>query len=59
MVKKFGEEVIENYEIRKVGWKWKFDEEIKEKYGILYRGSCLDGMVGKYVVKEEKGNDLK
>ena len=26
---------------------------------MYYGGGCLDGMVGKYVLNEEKGNDLK
>lgn len=59
MLKKFGEEVIENYEITKVAWNWKFDDQINQKYRIFYRGTCLDGMLAKYLLNEEKPNDLK
>lgn len=59
MLRKFGEEVIENYDIVKVAWNWKFDDQINQKYHIYYRGTCLDGMLAKYLLNEEKPNDLK
>lgn len=59
MLRKFGEEVIENYEITKVAWNWKFDDQINQKYQIFYRGTCLDGMLAKYLLNEEKPSDLK
>lgn len=59
MLRKFGEEVIENYDIVKVAWNWKFDDQINQKYHIFYRGTCLDGMLAKYLLNEEKPNDLK
>lgn len=59
MLRKFGEEVIENYEITKVAWNWKFDDQVNQKYHIFYRGVCLDGMLAKYLLNEEKPNDLK
>lgn len=59
MLRKFGEEVIENYGIVKVAWNWKFDDQINQKYQIFYRGTCLDGMLAKYLLNEEKPNDLK
>lgn len=59
MLRKFGEEVIENYDIVKVAWNWKFDDQINQKYRIFYRGTCLDGMLAKYLLNEEKPNDLK
>lgn len=59
MLRKFGEEVIENYDIVKVAWNWKFDDQINQKYQIFYRGICLDGMLAKYLLNEEKPNDLK
>lgn len=59
MLRKFGEEVIENYDVVKVAWNWKFDDQINQKYKIFYRGTCLDGMLAKYVLNEEKPNDLK
>lgn len=59
MLRKFGEEVIENYDIVKVAWNWKFDDQINQKYNIYYRGVCLDGMLAKYLLNEEKPHDLK
>lgn len=59
MLRKFGEEVIENPEVVKVAWNYKFDDQIFQKYNIYYRGACLDGMLAKYVLNEEKPNDLK
>jgi len=59
MLRKFGEEIIENYDIVKVAWNWKFDDQINQKYQIFYRGTCLDGMLAKYLLNEEKPNDLK
>lgn len=59
MLRKFGEEIIENYDIVKVAWNWKFDDQINQKYNIFYRGTCLDGMLAKYLLNEEKPNDLK
>ena len=59
MLRKFGEEVIENYEITKVAWNWKFDDQINQKYHIYYRGTCLDGMLAKCVLNEEKPHGLK
>lgn len=59
MLCKFGEEVIENPEVVKVAWNYKFDDQIFQKYNIYYRGVCLDGMLAKYLLNEEKPNDLK
>lgn len=59
MLRKFGEEVIENPEVVKVAWNYKFDDQIFQKYNIYYRGVCLDGMLAKYLLNEEKPNDLK
>lgn len=59
MLRKFGEEVIENPEVIKVAWNYKFDDQIFQKYNIYYRGVCLDGMLAKYLLNEEKPNDLK
>lgn len=59
MLRKFGEEVIENPHIVKVAWNYKFDDQIFQKYNIYYRGACLDGMLAKYLLNEEKPNDLK
>lgn len=59
MLRKFGEEVIENPNVVKVAWNYKFDDQIFQKYNIYYRGVCLDGMLAKYLLNEERPNDLK
>lgn len=59
MFRKFGEEIIENPNVVKVAWNYKFDDQIFQKYNIYYRGVCLDGMLAKYLLNEEKPNDLK
>lgn len=59
MLRKFGEEIIENPEVVKVAWNYKFDDQIFQKYNIYYRGVCLDGMLAKYLLNEERPNDLK
>lgn len=59
MLCKFGEEVIENPNVVKVAWNYKFDDQVFQKYNIYYRGVCLDGMLAKYLLNEEKPNDLK
>lgn len=59
MLREFGEEVIENPNVVKVAWNYKFDDQIFQKYNIYYRGVCLDGMLAKYLLNEEKPNDLK
>lgn len=53
MLRKFGEEIIENPEVVKVAWNYKFDDQIFQKYNIYYRGACLDGMLAKYLLNEE------
>ena len=56
---KFGREVIENPSVTKIGWNWKFDNQIFVRYGIYVRGTVIDGMLAKYVLNEERPNGLK
>jgi DNA polymerase-1 len=58
-LKYFGRKVVENPDVTKVGWNLKFDLQIFELYGIYVRGTVLDGMLMKYLLNEEKPNDLK
>lgn len=58
-IKKFGHEIIENPKIIKMGWNLKFDFQIFDRYNIWYRGTCIDGMLAKYLLNEEKPNGLK
>lgn len=55
----FGRKVVENTNITKVGWNVKFDFQIFELFSIYARGTILDGMLMKYILNEEKPNDLK
>lgn len=55
----FGREVIEDPNITKVAWNWKFDNQIFYKYGIYYSGTVIDGMLAKYLLNEERPNGLK
>lgn len=56
---KFGREVIENPNITKIGWNWKFDNQIFVKYGIYARGTVIDAMLAKYILNENRPNGLK
>lgn len=58
-LKYFGRKVVENPNVTKVGWNLKFDLQIFELYGIYVRGTVLDGMLMKYLLNEERPNDLK
>lgn len=58
-LKYFGRKVVENQNVTKVGWNLKFDLQIFELFGIYVRGTVLDGMLMKYLLNEEKPNDLK
>lgn len=55
----YGREVIENPDIVKVGWNWKFDGQVFQKYGITPKGRVFDGMLAKYVLDEQRPHDLK
>lgn len=55
----FGRKVIENPKITKVAWNWKFDNQIFQLFGIYARGTVIDGMLAKYLLNEERPNDLK
>lgn len=59
VIKKIGHELIENQDVVKMAWNMKFDAQIFQLYHIYYRGTCIDGMLAKYVLNEEKPNDLK
>jgi DNA polymerase I-like protein with 3'-5' exonuclease and polymerase domains len=59
ILKYFGKRVIENRDITKVAWNWKFDNQIMHKYGVYHSGRALDGMLAKYLLNEERPNGLK
>lgn len=58
-LKKFGREVIENYSIVKIAWNLKFEYKWFLRYKIEMRGRLFDGMLAKYLLLEERPNDLK
>lgn len=58
-LKRFSRRVIENRQVCKVAWNAKFDFAIFQLFGYFYRGTLLDGMLAKYLLNEEKPNDLK
>lgn len=59
ILKLFGEEVIENKAITKIAWNLKFEYKWFKKYGIQMTGRCMDAMLAKYLLDEERPNDLK
>jgi len=58
-LKYFGRQVIENPNITKLAWNWKFDNKIFQRYGIYSRGTVIDGMLAKYLLNEERPHGLK
>lgn len=58
-LRKFGREVIENPNIVKIGYNWKFDNQIFVKYGIYAKGTVIDAMLAKYILNENRPNGLK
>lgn len=54
-----GEGIFTDTEIVKMAWNIKFDDQINKKYGIQCKGTCLDGMLEKYLLDEVKPNGLK
>lgn len=59
VLKVIGKELFQNLKIVKLAWNLKFDDQINKKFGIQCRGTCLDGMLAKYLLNEERPNDLK
>lgn len=54
-----GKEVFQDINIVKIAWNLKFDDQINKLYGIQCKGTCLDGMLMKYLLDEERPNGLK
>lgn len=55
----FGREIIENPNIVKIGWNFKWEYKWFLKYGIRPLGRIFDGMLAKYLLDEERPNGLK
>ncbi len=58
-ISKIGHELIENVSVIKLAWNAKFDLQIFQLYHIYYRGTLIDAMLAKYILNEERPNDLK
>lgn len=54
-----GREIMEDQEVVKVGYNLKFEYRWFIRYGIFFKGICLDMMLAKYLLDEERPNDLK
>lgn len=59
ILKKIGKGIMENKNITKVAWNAKFEYRIFKKYGISIKGRYFDAMLAKYLLNEERPNDLK
>lgn len=59
ILQEFGKEIIENPDIVKIAWNFKFEFKWLLRYGIHPKGRLFDGMLAKYLLNEEGPNDLK
>lgn len=55
----FFKEVIEDPEIVKIAWNIAYEHKWIKRYGYSLRGRCFDAMLAKYLLNEERPNDLK
>lgn len=58
-IDKIGHNLIEDKDVVKIAWNGKFDLQIFQLYNIYYRGTFIDAMLAKYILNEERPNDLK
>ena len=59
LLKKFGEEIIENKDIIKIAQNAKFEYQIFKRYGIEMKGYVFDTMLAKHLLDENTPNGLK
>jgi DNA polymerase-1 len=59
ILRKFSREVLEDINITKVGWNFKFEEKWLIRYGCKVIGRVFDGMMAKYLLDEERPFGLK
>lgn len=59
VLKLFGREVLENWDIVKIAWNFKFEYKWCLRYGITCKGRLFDAQLAKYCLDEERPNDLK
>lgn len=59
ILKLFGREVMQDWDIVKIAWNFKFEYKWFLRYGIMPRGRLFDSQLAKYTLDEERPNDLK
>lgn len=59
ILKKIGKELLENPNIIKVAWNFHFEMKVLKVYDIKLKGRVFDGIMAKYLLKEERPNGLK
>ena len=59
VLKYLGKHIFQNPLITKIAWNIQFEDRWLLRYGIRLRGICLDGMLAKYTLDEEKPMGLK
>jgi len=59
ILQEFGREILSNPNIIKIAWNIQFEMGWFRKYGIKLEGRIYDGMLAKYLLDEERPNDLK
>ena len=57
--RKFGREVLEDWDIVKVAWNFKFEYKWCLRYDIIPKGRLFDAMLAKYCLDEERPHGLK
>lgn len=57
--KKISKELLENPKVIKVAWNAKFEYQWVKRLGGEIHGRFFDGMLAKYLLNEERPNDLK
>lgn len=55
----FSKEVLEDPNIIKIAWNAKFEYSWLKRYRCTIKGRLFDGMLAKYLLNEERPNDLK
>ncbi len=58
-LRRFSRMVLEDPAITKIAWNGKFEEKWLFRYGCKIIGRFFDGMLAKYLLDEERPNDLK
>lgn len=54
-----GKFIVSNINVVKMAWNLKFEYKWFFRYGWMFRGYCMDGMLFKYLLEEERPHGLK